>query len=221
MAGGAQAKLNRGDYPTMTLVESDLRRMVGNAKSFNLKSSVVFSDAEKIRKALVTFMTQNNPAYKNKDYVAAPTPIPEGWQDHLEKQQEPPEADAEGDTDDEEKSEEAPKEPPEELAKELPREPRTEHPKGPPQDPLKDTPKEPLEKPKTPAIVSGSSSAHASTSRRATSTPGIQDVEGAGESFEGDTFQQAQDKIITEMINLKNDESVCHQYCYGLTKHQV
>ncbi len=189
----------------MTLLESDLRRMVGNAKSFNQKSSSVFSDAEKIRKALVTFMTQNNPAYKNKDYVPAPTPIPEGWQDHLEENEEPPEADAEGETDDEENPEEAQKEPP----KDVPIEPPTE------------PPKEPVEKPKTPAIVSGSSSAHASTSRRATSTPGVQDVEGVGESFEGDTFQQAQDKIITEMINLKNDESVCHQYCYGPTKHQV
>jgi len=168
--------------------------MVGNAKSFNQKSSSVFSDAEKIRKALVTFMTQNNPAYKNKDYVPAPTPIPEGWQDHLEENEESPEADAEGETDDEENPEEAQKEPP----KDVPIEPPTE------------PPKEPLEKPKTPAIVSGSSSAHASTSRRATSTPGVQDVEGVGESFEGDTFQQAQDKIIIEMINLKNDESVCH-----------
>lgn len=195
----------------MTPVESDLRRMVGNAKSFNQKSSMVFSDAEKIRKALVAFMTRNNPAYKNKDYVAAPTPVPEGWQDHLEKQEEPLEADAEGETDDEENPEEAPKEPSNELVKELPREPPTEHPKGSPQEPLKDYIKEPFEKPKTPAMVSGSSSAQASTSRRATSTPGVQDVEGAGESFEGDTFQQAQDKIITEMINLKNDESVCHQ----------
>jgi len=191
--------------------------MVGNAKSFNQKSSVVFSDAEKIRKALVTFMTQNNPAYKSKDYIPAPTPIPEGWQDHLEKQEEPPEADAEGETDDEETQEEAPKEPP----KELPGEPAKEPLEEPPQETPKDPPKEQLEKPKTPAIISGSSSAHASTSRRATSTPGVQDVEGAGDSFEGDTFQQAQEKIITGMINLKNDESVCHQYCHGLTKHQV
>ena len=173
----------------MTPVESDLRRMVGNAKSFNEKSSEIFSDAEKIRKALVAFMTQNNPAYKTGNYVPAPTPVPEGWQDRLEKQEDPPDADAEGETDHEEAPKEAPKETP--------------------------------EQPKPPAKVAGSSSINASNSRRASSTPAVQDAEGAGESFEGNTFQQAQEKIITEMINLKNDECVSQTNRRGQTNMQV
>ena len=44
--------------------------------------------------------------------------------------------------------------------------------------------------------------------RRASSTPAVKDAEGAGESFEGDTFQQAQEKIITELMNLTDDEYV-------------
>ena len=174
-----QGKLNRGEYATMTPLESDLRRMVGNAKSFNEKSSEIFSDAEKIRKALVAFMLQNNPAYKTGNYVPAPTPVPEDWQDRLE-QEDPPEADAEGEMEEEVVSKEAPKE----------------------------TSKEEPEKPKPSTKVAATSSVNTSNSRRATSTPGVQDAEGAGESFEGDTFQQAQEKIMTEMINLKNDESV-------------
>ncbi|KAL8778400.1 MAG: hypothetical protein Q9213_007426 [Squamulea squamosa] len=64
----------------MTTVESDLRRMILNAKSFNEKSSQVFSDAEKIRKAISNFMVENNPAYQSKDYKPFPTPVPENWQ---------------------------------------------------------------------------------------------------------------------------------------------
>ncbi|KAL9599686.1 MAG: hypothetical protein Q9219_003674 [cf. Caloplaca sp. 3 TL-2023] len=40
---------------------------------------------------------------------------------------------------------------------------------------------------------------------RASATPGAHDTEGLGESFEGDTFQRAQEKIVAEMLNLKND----------------
>ncbi|KAL8774804.1 MAG: hypothetical protein Q9209_000743 [Squamulea sp. 1 TL-2023] len=64
----------------MTTVESDLRRMILNAKSFNEKSSQIFSDAEKIRKAISNFMVENNPAYQSKDYKPFPTPVPENWQ---------------------------------------------------------------------------------------------------------------------------------------------
>ena len=156
----------------MTPVESDLRRMVGNAKSFNEKSSEIFSDAEKIRKVLVSFMTQNNPAYKSKSYVPGPTPIPEGWRDRLEDLEEPPGSDGQGETDYEEVM------------------------------------KEDQDHFKRPRFNARSSSTNVSNSRRASSTPALQDAQGAGESFEGNTFQQAQEKIMTEMINLKNDESV-------------
>ena len=44
--------------------------------------------------------------------------------------------------------------------------------------------------------------------RTASSTPVVEDAEGAGESFVGDTFQVAQEKILTELIHLKDDEYV-------------
>lgn len=50
--------------------------MVANAKLYNDDKSLVFGDAERIRKLVSNYMTKNNPAYKNSDYVAYPTPIP-------------------------------------------------------------------------------------------------------------------------------------------------
>jgi len=61
----------------MSQLESDLKRMVANAKQFNDKSSVIYSDAEKVRKAASNFMVKWNPAYKNPNYIAVPTPLPE------------------------------------------------------------------------------------------------------------------------------------------------
>ena len=163
----------------MSFMESDLRRMIGNAKSFNQKSSPVFSDAEKMRKAVVAFMTENNPAYKTGNYVPGPTPIPEGWQAQLEEADETADADAEGET----------------VHEETP--PRPEPPSPPAASARKQR-----------SAAARSASVNAAKDRRASSTPAVQDAEGAGESFDGDNFQQAQEKIITEMINLKNDESV-------------
>ncbi|KAL9133571.1 MAG: hypothetical protein Q9175_005247 [Cornicularia normoerica] len=139
-----EAKLNNNEYPKMTSLEGDLRRMISNAKAFNEKRSQAFSDSEKIRKQLQVFMQENNPAYKDPSYVPYTTPVPEGWRIKQEKQEETHEQDAEGETD------------PEEVAK-------------------------PPEKP-------------------------VQDVVGAYESFEGNTFQQAQEKIVGEIMNHTNVE---------------
>lgn len=42
--------------------------------------------------------------------------------------------------------------------------------------------------------------------QRANSTPAALDAADAGEGFDGNNFQQAQEKIITELIQLKNGE---------------
>ena len=55
-------------------------------------------------------------------------------------------------------------------------------------------------------LVTHVGSSSAANDRRASSTPAIQDTEGAYESFEGNTFQQAQEKIVTEMINYKDEQ---------------
>ena len=148
--------------------------MVSNAKSFNEKSSEIFSDAEKVRKLVVSWMTQNNPAYDNPSYTPFATPVPDGWEARLENAEDVHDMDAEGETD------------PEEVA-------------------------ETKERP-APAVSTSTTDAN---TRRASSTPAVQDAEGAGEGFEGNTFQQAQEKIMTEMINLKNEEFVSTSCAIG------
>ena len=57
-------------------------------------------------------------------------------------------------------------------------------------------------------LVTHVGSSSAANDRRASSTPVVQDAEGAFQSFEGNTFQEAQEKIMTELMNYRNDESV-------------
>ncbi|KAL8707436.1 MAG: hypothetical protein Q9220_007524 [cf. Caloplaca sp. 1 TL-2023] len=160
-----EAKLNNHEYPTMTTVESDLRRMILNAKSFNEKSSAIFSDAEKIRKAVSNFMVDNNPAYHSGDYKPFPTPVPEDWQERLPKEKKVEEAESD---------------------------------------------------PKSEVDLSGegmttrraSSAATGQSNVRTSATPAVPEIDGIGESFDGDTFQKAQEKIVAEMLELTNEEYV-------------
>ena len=64
---------------------------------------------------------------------------------------------------------------------------------------------------KRPRLVTHVGSSSATSNRRASSTPAVQDAEGAFQSFEGNTFQEAQEKILTELINLKEDQCVRSQ----------
>lgn len=50
--------------------------MVNNAKAYNERTSSIFQDAERIRKMLSNYMVKNNPAYRDPNYIASPTPIP-------------------------------------------------------------------------------------------------------------------------------------------------
>ncbi|EHY59797.1 hypothetical protein HRR83_008335 [Exophiala dermatitidis] len=78
-----EQRLENREYETMEQLESDLKRMVQNAKDYNHSKSPIFEDAERIRKALSNFMPKHNPAYLRPDYRAYPTPIP---QDLLDRQ---------------------------------------------------------------------------------------------------------------------------------------
>ncbi|KAK1981223.1 Bromodomain-containing protein [Colletotrichum cereale] len=71
-----EKKLNNGDFPTLTELESYCKRMVSNAKEFYPRGSQLFEDAERVRKALSNFMTKYNPAYARGGYTAVPTPLP-------------------------------------------------------------------------------------------------------------------------------------------------
>jgi hypothetical protein len=72
-----EAKLQAGAYPTVTTVESDVKRMIQNAKDFNMPKSEIFEDAERMRKLAYNYMKVNNPAYKmDPTYSSFPTPVP-------------------------------------------------------------------------------------------------------------------------------------------------
>lgn len=71
-----QGKLKRGEYSNLAQVESDCKRLVNNAKKFNDKKSLIYEDAERIRKTASNFMVKHNPAYRDANYSAQATPIP-------------------------------------------------------------------------------------------------------------------------------------------------
>tara|TARA_R110002003_G_scaffold126_45_gene11806 strand:- start:8179 stop:8595 length:417 start_codon:yes stop_codon:yes gene_type:complete len=49
---------------------------VNNAKAYNDKRSIIYEDAERLRKTASNWMTKHNPAYRDGTYVAVATPIP-------------------------------------------------------------------------------------------------------------------------------------------------
>lgn len=81
-----ESRLENSAYETLEALESDLKRMVQNAKDYNHAKSSIFEDAERIRKAISNFMSKYNPAYLRPEYRAYPTPIP---QELLDQQRQP------------------------------------------------------------------------------------------------------------------------------------
>lgn len=71
-----QKRLKNHEYPSLIAVESDFKRLVQNAKSYNEKNSPIYQDAERVRKTASNWMVRNNPAYKDPNYVAVATPVP-------------------------------------------------------------------------------------------------------------------------------------------------
>lgn len=86
-----EQRLENFEYETLEQLESDLKRMVQNAKDYNSSKSPIFEDAERIRKALSNFMPKHNPAYLRAEYRAYPTPIPQELLDQVEQNSVSPE----------------------------------------------------------------------------------------------------------------------------------
>ncbi|KAL9627253.1 MAG: hypothetical protein Q9164_007658, partial [Protoblastenia rupestris] len=165
------AKIKKGEYTDLSGIESDMRRLISNAKTYNTRKSSLFSDAEKIRKMVSNYMIKNNPAYQTGNYVPMATAVPENWKPPSTKKQEADEGvvgeeDAEGETDDE----------------------------------------EPVYVQREPPSAAKSSVHSTPDNRPASATPAVQDAGDDEEGFENKTFQQAQEKIVMELINLKNEE---------------
>lgn len=87
-----EESLKKYEYQNLEKLESDLKRMVQNAKDYNHYKSAIYEDAERIRKAISNFMPKHNPAYLRADYKAYPTPIPQELIDQLSKASTPSEA---------------------------------------------------------------------------------------------------------------------------------
>lgn len=83
-----ERKLLNQEFKNLSELESYFKRMVTNAKEFYPKNSEVFEDAERVRKALSNYMTKTNPAYKLiPGYSCQAAPIPD---DHVPESEEIP-----------------------------------------------------------------------------------------------------------------------------------
>jgi hypothetical protein len=77
-----ERKLHNQEFSTLSELESYFKRMVNNAKEFYPKNSEIFEDAERVRKALSNYMTKTNPAYKLiHGYSCQATPVVDTFPD--------------------------------------------------------------------------------------------------------------------------------------------
>ncbi len=145
--------------------------MVNNAKSFNDKKSLIYEDAERVRKTASNFMTKHNPAYKDPSYIAVPTPLP--------------------------------------TDKALP---------GPKSGAKEDGPAAPgSERRRRAAAPSNSNPPRTQASRRRASRhESVASGQGSQpKEFQGKSFQEAQDQIITDLIQYKDERFVRPRSPYG------
>ncbi|CAK7234158.1 hypothetical protein SBRCBS47491_008854 [Sporothrix bragantina] len=191
-----EAKLKAGEFATLSELESFVKRMVLNAKDFYAKNSQQFEDAERVRKATSNFMVKHNPAYKlNHGYSAVPTPIPDELLDADTTGEDDEDAEADGDEDEDAEGDEDAEEDDdaEEEDEEEEEEDEDEEDVG----------------PKTPGRRKSSS---AKSATRAVSVGGKQDGDYEGVPYKGLTFQQAQEKIMEEIIRRPDEEDASYAY---------
>ncbi|KAG4034756.1 hypothetical protein MFRU_002g01080 [Monilinia fructicola] len=173
-----QEKLDNRDFATLSELECFFKRLVKNAKDYNERESIIHRDAERIRKAVVKFMNDNNPEYKtNPGMRLEPTPIPPvesieykpvdprpAEPAPVHAAQDDSDADAEGE--------------PEYFEEEIKTEPQ-------------------------PIIKRRGRPPKNLGAPRKSTTPAVSDSQYAGVSFTGLTFQQAQEKVIADVLSYK------------------
>ncbi|KAL6794837.1 Bromodomain-containing protein [Trichoderma sp. SZMC 28013] len=188
-----EQKLIDGEFKSLAELESYFKRMIANAKDFYSRGSQVFDDAERVRKALSNYMTKTNPAYSNRSYQAVPTPLPPENDDEEEgndeeEEEEEGEEDAEGE--DAEADEDAEGEEEDAEGEEEPEE--DEEPRS-----------------RRKAIILKRSRTRRSSnneSSRARSPPSRPDHQYENVPYKGLTFQQAQEKIVEELLRHQEPE---------------
>lgn len=177
--------------------------MIANAKEYYTRGSQIFDDAERVRKALSNYMTKTNPAYSNRSYQAVPTPLPPENADDDDDE----EGDAEGE--EEEGDEDADGEDAEDA----------EDAEGEDEDEDADGEDEPEEdeqpKSRRKAIIlkrRGSSRTRRGSNndnpRARSPQPSRPDHEYENVPYKGLTFQQAQEKIVEELLRHQEPEYV-------------
>ncbi|KAK2068253.1 hypothetical protein P8C59_002902 [Phyllachora maydis] len=79
-----ERKLLNQDFATLSDLEGFFKRMVTNNKEFYPKNSGLFEDTERMRKALSNYMRVQNPAYTKPgaNYSCQAAPIPENYEPH-------------------------------------------------------------------------------------------------------------------------------------------
>lgn len=186
-------KLNNGKFRTLAELESYFKRMISNAKEFYPRSSSVFDDAERVRKALSNYMTKTNPAYGTRGYQAQPTPLPpedgeEEDEDAEGEEEEQGEAEAEDEDAEGEDEEE------EEVARGSRR-------------------KSIVLKRRESGRPSRNSTSQTQESPRLSNPPGKPDRQYENVPYKGLSFQQAQEKIVEELLRYYEPEyasPACH-----------
>jgi hypothetical protein len=198
-----EEKLNKGNFKNLAQLESYFKRMIANAKEFYPRSSAVFDDAERVRKALSNYMTKTNPAYQTRGYQAVPTPLPPEDGEEVEEDGEEEDAedeDAEGEEEpaqDEEEPEDEEDEEEDEADEEEEEEEEEE---------------EPTSRRKSIILKRsrGRPSRNANTSQtdspRRAKPVGRPDYEYKDVPFKGLNFQQAQEKMVEELLRYKEQE---------------
>ncbi|OAQ63042.2 polybromo-1 [Pochonia chlamydosporia 170] len=193
-------KLNKGDFKNLSELESYFKRMIANAKEFYPRSSAVFDDAERVRKALSNYMTKTNPAYQTRGYQAVPTPLPPEDGEEVEEEEEADE-DAEGE---EQEAEEQPAE--EDNVEDDEEEEEEEE-----DDDDEEEDEEPASRRRS-IIIKRSRGRPSRNSTSQTNTPrrnrasGRSDREYHNVPFKGLSFQQAQEKMVEDLLRYKEPE---------------
>lgn len=185
-----EQKLQNGEFNNMTELESYFKRMICNAKDYFPRTSSTFDDAERVRKAVSNYMTKTNPAYQTRGYQAFATPLPpedgqsveeQPDQDEVKDQEERGQDEDEEEDDDEDEGDDNDSDAsPKKRSIILKR-------RG---------PGRPF---KNPALNSQD------TPRKSSVRP---DHEYEGKEYKGLNFQQAQEKIVEEMLRHTDPEYV-------------
>ncbi|KAL7926910.1 Bromodomain-containing protein [Trichoderma austrokoningii] len=192
-----EEKLNDGYFKSLAELESYFKRMIANAKEYYTRGSQIFDDAERVRKALSNYMTKTNPAYSNRSYQAVPTPLPPENAEDESDEEEDAEGEEEGDEDadgeDAEDAEDAEGEDEDVDGEDEPEE--DEEPKS--------RRKAIILKRRGPSRTRRGSN---NDNLRTRSPPSRPDHEYENVPYKGLTFQQAQEKIVEELLRHQEPE---------------